>query len=67
MHAVVLLLQNLVSALAAASFAHFGLALKEPPAPKPQPAVVQRLPAATALTPAADMRVIRLQRDIRAI
>ena len=39
MQAVIQSLEHLVMALAVAAFAHFGVALKDPPCPKATPAV----------------------------
>ncbi len=48
MHALAQSVETLVVALAAAAFAHFGVTLKDAPAPKATP-VVHRLPASTQL------------------
>ncbi len=47
MEALLQLMQSLVTAMAAACLAHFGLELKEPPRAHAQPAAIERVPAAT--------------------
>ena len=63
MQAILQSLEHLVMALAVAAFAHFGVALKEPPCPKatqavqrvsyapPAPQTIRRAPAALANDP----------------
>ncbi len=58
MQAVIQSLEHLVMALAVAAFAHFGVAMKEPPCPKSTPAVqrvsdVHRTPQTIRRAPAA--------------
>ena len=56
MSAIIQSMEHLVMALAVAAFAHFGVALKEPPCPKATPAV-QRVSYAHPAPPQTIRRV----------
>ena len=66
MEALLQLMQGLVTAMAAACFAHFGLQLKEPPRVHEPPAAVERVPAA-ARAPVATHRPCPRSTGLKAV